>query len=76
MLFRSPIYLSRIVAEVRGVAGVIDVQVQTFRKWRSADTLALQNGVLAVDAAEIPVLMNDPNHPERGVLSLQMMGAA
>ena len=76
LTFGAPIYLSRIVAEVRGVAGVIDVQVQTFRKWRSADTLALQNGVLAVDAAEIPVLMNDPNHPERGVLTLQMMGAA
>ncbi len=76
LTFGAPIYLSQIIAEVRAVPGVIDVQVEKFRKWRSADTLALQNGVLAVDAAEIPVLMNDPNHPERGVLTLHMMRAA
>jgi hypothetical protein len=76
LTFGAPIYLSQLIADVRSVPGVIDVAVETFRKWRSADTLALQNGVLVVDAAEIPVLMNDPNHPERGVLTLHMMGAA
>lgn len=66
--FGEPIYLSRIYERVRGVAGVVDVAVDTFRRWRTTGRAAIENGVLEVGEAEIPILANDPNYPDRGVL--------
>jgi hypothetical protein len=74
--FGDSVYLSRIIAAVKSVPGVADVAVDTFRKWRTTDTLALQNGILQVDPSEIPILMNDRNHPERGVLRIAVWEAA
>ncbi len=71
LTFGAPIYLSPILAEARAVPGVADAAITAFRRWRSDDTTALENGVIEVDPAEIPVLMNDPSFPERGVLRVR-----
>lgn len=69
--FGQPIYHSHIVAAALSVPGVTDVRFVTFRRWRSTDVAALDNGVLTFDPAEIPILMNDPSFPERGVLRVK-----
>lgn len=74
--FGQPIYHSHIVAAALSVPGVTDVRFVTFRRWRSNDVAALDNGVLTFDPAEIPILMNDPSFPERGVLRVSEWSVA
>ena len=74
--FGDPVYVSRIIAAVKAVPGAADVVVDRFRRWRSNDTVSLENGVLKVGDGEIPILMNDPNYPERGVLTIRLWEAA
>jgi hypothetical protein len=74
--FGQPIYHSHIVAAALSVPGVTDVRFVTFRRWRSTDVAALDNGVLTFDPAEIPILMNDPSYPERGVLRVREWSVA
>ncbi|KCV83683.1 putative phage tail region protein [Actibacterium atlanticum] len=69
--FGAPIYTSHITAAVLGVDGVVDMRFELFRRWRGSGSLALENGVIAVDPEEIPLLMNDPSFPERGVLRVR-----
>jgi hypothetical protein len=48
--------------------------VTAFRRQYSSDEVALAEGRIALDRLEIPRLDNDPNHPERGVITLDLHG--
>lgn len=72
--FAQPVYVSRIYAAAHAVAGVASVQVKSFRRQGSTDTLALQEGRIVLGRLEIARLDNDPDFPERGVLLLELHG--
>jgi predicted phage baseplate assembly protein len=72
--FGQPVYLSRLYAAAHDVAGVQSLKVTTFRRQGSKDQLALQDGRIVLGRLEIARLDNDPNYPERGVLSLELHG--
>ncbi|MDB2438583.1 baseplate J/gp47 family protein [Hellea sp.] len=69
--FGDPIYLSQIYAAAGEVPGVADVKVIKFARWGTEDETALEDGIFKVGPSEIPILMNDPNYAERGVLRVQ-----
>lgn len=72
--FGQTVYLSRIYAAAHAVPGVLSAQVTTFRRQGGTDGLALADGRITLGALEIARLDNDPNHPERGVLDLELHG--
>lgn len=76
--FGDPVRLSRIVAAVQGVGGVSHVEVIGLGRQGAGmpDTEALETGSMAFGAYEIPLLANDPNHPDRGRVMLTMEGGS
>ena len=56
------------------VEGVDSARVTTFRRWGRPDDGELIEGVLKTGPWEIPLLQNDPNFMENGVLHLTTMG--
>ncbi len=72
--FGDPVYLSRLYAAVDRVEGVDSARVTTFRRWGRPDDGELIEGVLKTGPWEIPLLQNDPNFMENGVLHLTTMG--
>jgi hypothetical protein len=72
--FGQPVYLSPIYAEVHAVPGVESVVITAFRRQHSDDELSLQEGRIALDRLEVARLDNDANHPERGVVTLDLHG--
>jgi hypothetical protein len=72
--FGQTVYLSRIYAAAHAVPGVLSAQVTAFRRQGDTDGLALADGRITLGALEIARLDNDPNHPERGVLDLELHG--
>ena len=72
--FSQTVYLSRLYAAAHAVPGVLSVQITAFRRQGSKDELALQEGRIVLGRLEIARLDNDPNYPERGVLSLELHG--
>lgn len=72
--FGQTVYLSPLYAAAHGIAGVQSLKVTTFRRQGSQDSVALEDGRLVLGRLEIARFDNDPNHPERGVLSLELHG--
>jgi hypothetical protein len=72
--FGTPVYLSRLYAAVLAVPGVATVQATKFRRFSQADHGELANGVLRVRDLEIAQLANDPDVPERGLLTVTVAG--
>ena len=73
--FGQSIYLSELYAAAQEVAGVRYVlEVPTFQRLDLPNTSGLDEGVLKMGRLEIARLDNDPNFPERGVLSFEMRG--
>lgn len=72
--FGQPVYLSPIYAAAREVPGVDSVVITAFRRQYSDDELALQEGRIMLDRLEVARLDNDANHPERGVVTLDLHG--
>ncbi len=72
--FAQPVYLSAIVAEAQSVVGVESVAVVTFRRQRNDASSAVDSGVLPMGRLEIARLDNNPNFPERGVLTVTAGG--
>ena len=72
--FATPVYLSRIYAAVLAVPGVATVRATTFRRYGEPDRNELVHGVLRVGDLEIAQLANDPDVPERGVLTVTVAG--
>lgn len=72
--FGTPVYLSRVYAAVLAVPGVATVRATKFRRFGQSDRGELEAGVLAVHDLEIAQLANDPDVPERGLLSVSVGG--
>jgi predicted phage baseplate assembly protein len=73
--FGVPVYLSRVYAAVLGVPGVRTVGATVFRRYAGPDAGELSHGVLRVKGLEIVQLANDPDVPERGLLTVTVEGA-
>lgn len=72
--FGQNVHLSRIVAAAMAVPGVMSVTVSEFRRYGRPPNQELENGVLPLAANEIAELANDPNHPDRGVITVDVRG--
>jgi hypothetical protein len=74
LTFGQSIYLSRIVAAIMALPGVLSVTVTEFRRTGAPPKHEIANGVLPLAANEIAELANDPDHPERGSIAIEMRG--
>jgi len=72
--FGQNVYLSRIVAAAMAVPGVMSVTVSAFHRYGRPTNQELENGVLPLAAHEIAELANDPDHPDRGVITIEVQG--
>lgn len=72
--FGTPVHLSRVYAAALGVPGVATVRASRFRRYGEADRGELAAGVLRVHDLEIAQLANDPDVPERGILTVVVAG--
>jgi hypothetical protein len=68
--FGQPVYLSAVYAAAQNVAGVDSLVVTKLQRRGADSTAAIDSGVLEVGRLEIVRLDNDPNFPERGVLTV------
>jgi hypothetical protein len=66
--------LGWIVAAGQAVAGVECVRVTAFHRLFAASNHEIDNGVLPLAPCEIAQLDNDPDHPERGQLHIDVRG--
>lgn len=72
--FGTPVYLSRVYAAALAVPGVATVTATKFRRFGQGDHGELAAGVLKVHDLEIAQLANDPDVPERGLLTVTVAG--
>jgi hypothetical protein len=72
--FGEGIYLSRLVAAARRVAGVESVRVKQLERMHQPSDAALREGVLRMGPLEIAQVDNDPSFPERGSISFTFGG--
>lgn len=72
--FSTRIYLSRIYEAAMQVPGVEDIHVTSFQRASAVASSAIDEGVLTFGPREIPILSNDPNHPDRGSLAIATEG--
>jgi hypothetical protein len=72
--FGQPVYLSPLIAAAHDVPGVASVSATAFGRQGDDDPGPLAEGVLRLGPREIARLDNDPNFPERGVLTLELHG--
>lgn len=72
--FGTPVYLSRVYAAVLTGHGVATVRATRFQRYGEFDRGELASGVLQVHDVEIAQLANDPDVPERGVLTVNVAG--
>lgn len=74
LTFADSIFVSRLVAEARAVAGVENVVVTRLQRFGGPDEDALASGALTLGPFEIARLDNDPSAPEHGTLTVVMGG--
>jgi hypothetical protein len=72
--FGQTVYLSRIYAAVSVLAGIASANITMLRRQGFAASNAVDSGKLTLGRLEIARLDNDPNHPDRGVLRLNLKG--
>lgn len=72
--FGQSVHLSRIVAAAMSVAGVMCATVTELHRYGEPPSHEIENGVLPLRANEIAELANDPNHPERGFIAIDIEG--
>lgn len=72
--FGQPLHASRIAAAAQAVPGVECAMVLELRRFGELSTGELDAGLLTLAAHEIARLDNDPNHPERGRLLVEIGG--
>jgi len=74
LTFGQSLHLSRIVAAVMALPGVECVTVTEFHRTGAPPNHEIENGVLPLAADEIAELANDPDHPDRGSIAIEMGG--
>jgi hypothetical protein len=72
--FGTSVYLSQVYAAVLRVPGVSTVRARAFRRYGEPDRGELAAGVLRVHDLEVAQLANDPDVPERGILTVSVAG--
>jgi hypothetical protein len=72
--FGQGVYLSQLYAAAQKIAGVRYVDIITLQRKSRPSQAALDEGVLKIDRLEIARLDNNPNFPDRGVLTFTMRG--
>src|SRR5262249_25129939 len=71
----QPLYLSALIAEAQAVTGVAHVRVSKLERLDIGErTSALDDGVLEIGPQEIAQLDNDPDFPDRGLLTFTFGG--
>jgi hypothetical protein len=68
------LYLSRLIAAVRKVAGVENVVAKTFKRFAELPNQEIEDGLIPIGPLEVARLDNDPDFLENGVLTLHMEG--
>jgi hypothetical protein len=74
LTFGQSVYLSRIIAAAMAVSGVLSVTVTEFHRYSQPTNQEIENGLLPLAANEIAELANDPDHPERGLIVIDVEG--
>lgn len=74
LTFGQVVYLSKVLAAIRGIAGVSSVSAMAFGRQAVEDPGPLETGRLVLGAREIARFDNDPNFPEFGALVLELHG--
>ncbi|MFM5893538.1 MAG: baseplate J/gp47 family protein [Novosphingobium sp.] len=76
--FGTSLRLSRLYAAAQAIDGVVHVEITALRRQgvSGSSDPALETGTLDFSAYEIPILANDPNFPDRGVVHFTMEGGA
>ncbi len=74
LTFAQTVYLSPILAEAQGVAGVVGVWATRFGPYRRPGIEARESGLIEVGRNEIARLDNDPSRPDLGVLGITLIG--
>ncbi|HKX90960.1 MAG TPA: baseplate J/gp47 family protein [Sphingomicrobium sp.] len=76
--FGDSLRLSRLYAAAQAVDGVAHVEITSLRRQGvpADDARVLDTGTLDFGPYEIPLLANDPNFPDRGVVHFAMEGGA
>ncbi|HEX2205146.1 MAG TPA: putative baseplate assembly protein, partial [Longimicrobium sp.] len=72
--FGQSVYLSHVYAAVQDVPGVSWAEVKRFRRQDLPATDALASGELTMGRLEVARLDDDPSHPDRGRLALELGG--
>jgi hypothetical protein len=72
--FGQGVYLSQLYAAAQKIAGVRHVDIIKLQRISSPGQAALDEGVLTIGRLEIARLDNDPNFPDRGILTFTMRG--
>lgn len=72
--FGQPVYLSSVIAAAAAVPGVVSVEVPVFQRLKQPVTSGLESGRVDLRRLEIARLDNDPNFPERGLLTVTVGG--
>jgi len=70
----APVRLSAIMAAVHAVPGVSSVSIIRFQRQFETAAGEIAAGLLFIAPWEVAVLANDPNHPEQGVLAIDVEG--
>jgi hypothetical protein len=76
--FGDSLRLSKLYAAAQEIDGVVHVEITALGRQgvASDETTALDTGTLDFGAYEIPILANDPNFPDRGIVHFTMEGGA
>ena len=76
LTFGEPVRVSRLVAVAAAVPGVAGLRVTKLRRLFGEDNGELDEGVLCLGVLEIAQCDNDPDRPENGHLSIDVIGEA
>jgi hypothetical protein len=71
--FGQPLYVSQVVTAALGVSGVAWVEVKRFGRWHEKSNAAVAIGYVAVAPTDVVRLDNDPNAPQNGQISFDMV---
>jgi predicted phage baseplate assembly protein len=72
--FGQPIYLSQLIAAAHNVPGVAHATITRLERQFEGPAGEIAAGKLALGPFEVAQLDNDPNYPDRGVLTIAMKG--
>lgn len=72
--FGQSVFLSPLYKEAQALSGVASVRITKFQRQDMSSDEPLNNGELKMNRLEIARLDNDPNFPDRGLLSIIMEG--